>query len=67
MLNDVTSNEEMVCKRELGLRDALLKFRGSGAGSSETEKSGMVVNREESMFEAGLGGQDGETLRKLSF
>lgn len=35
-MNDVTSNEEMVSEgSELGLREALLKFRGPGTGDSE--------------------------------
>lgn len=35
MVNDVTSNEEMVRADELELRGALFKFRGPGTGDSE--------------------------------
>lgn len=35
MVNDVTSNEEILLFEELELREARLKFRGPGAGDSE--------------------------------
>ena len=45
MLNDVTSNEEIVFG-ELELRDALLKFRGPGTGDSEEERRGEKIEDE---------------------
>jgi hypothetical protein len=60
VVNDETSNGEMVVKGELELREALLKFRGPERGDSEKEliEGGLTMkDLEGSILSVSAGGQ----------